>query len=393
MSGFLVVTYTQEGRQPQRRRRRRDQRRDLSLVALMLTALTRLLGLTGATHYLATLVATSATNKKVFDIATNTYVDPETLLTPFQRRLKLYHQAQLDANRDPRWRQLLNNINDAVDDDGVRLFHRKRLDQWRLTYRQSQLLLPQKQLKSVGRTTDAVSVGSAGSIRPILALPRFWGTVYQDIKIELTHAACDYFDVLPPVGDTIAFFTTVVDGVLAHVNVVSADTSGVTAPDELTKLRAAVYWYLADDHAAPLYAQYRQFMSKFSPTALALARTQAALMLVATMVENVRSVMTTEAIDIDGDTCGQWRQLWLFIIHQMFALVSEESSVETRPAPVRPTLRATVLSAVLATLALTVSAASLTILQTLTPLAPPLVAATERQPRKKLGLFAKFKRG
>lgn len=392
MSGFLVVTYTQEGRQPQRRRRRRDQRRDLSLVALMLTALTRLLGLTGATHYLATLVATAATNKKVFDIVTNTYVDPETLLTPFQRRLELYHQAQLDANRDPRWRQLLNNINDAVDDDGVRLFHRKRLDQWRLTYRQSQPLLPQNKLKSVGSVSDIGSVGSAGSIRPLLALPRFWGTVYQDIKIELTHAACDYFDVLPPVGDTIAFFTTVVDGVLAHVNVVSADTSGVTAPDELTKLRAAVYWYLADDHAAPLYAQYQQFMSKFSPTALALARTQATLILVATMVENVRSVMTTEAIDIDGDTCGQWRQLWLFIIHQMFALVSEEL-VETRPAPARPTLTATVLSAPLATLSLTVSAASLTILQTLTPLALPLVAATERQPRKKLGLFAKFKRG
>ncbi|KAA8900472.1 hypothetical protein DIURU_003770 [Diutina rugosa] len=260
MSGFLVVTYTQEGRQPQRRRRRRDQRRDSSSVASMSTASTRSSGSTGATHYSATSVATAATNKKVFDIVTNTYVDPETLLTPFQRRLESYHQAQSDANRDPRWRQLSNNINDAVDDDGVRLFHRKRLDQWRLTYRQSQPSSPQNKSKSVGSVSDIGSVGSAGSIRPLLASPRFWGTVYQDIKIESTHAACDYFDVLPPVGDTIAFFTTVVDGVLAHVNVVSADTSGVTAPDELTKLRAAVYWYLADDHAAPLYAQYQQFM-------------------------------------------------------------------------------------------------------------------------------------
>lgn len=411
MSGFLVVAYTQEGRHHQRRPQRRS-RRDLELVALMLTALTRLLRLTGATHYLGALVLALAKPKKVFDAATNTYVDPDSLLTPYQRRLKQFHQAQAQANRDPRWRQILNNINDAVDDDGARLFHRASIDHWRHTYHHLVAMAAADIGKGTAATAAAAATGDANggaasagngagssaiTVRQLVALPRFWGTVYQDIKVELTHAACDYFDVLPPVGATIAYFTTVLDRLLDHIDVISAHVDGVTAADEVAQLRAATYWYLPDNHGAPLYQQYRQFRAQFSPRALAVALTQATLMLIDTMVENIATVMATEAIDNSGDTCRRWRRLCQFIAHQMFALVSEDL-VGTRPAPATPEARRprAALAALAATTLSQPLAAPLLAPQAPSAPAPAPAPSPERlaaTPRKKLGLFAKFKRG
>lgn len=224
MSGFLLVATT-----PQPVKAKSHKHKVRSATASTALPSTRALSSVRSIH---TSTSDKSTRpKKVFDMSTLQYVNAETLMTPFEKRLLAYHKEveafrahdDIDASNELLNKKTRPGSHAMVfTPENIELLRYCYYENFEPTYKQVTSILEKhtpsytrviEEHKQQGRKTanaknsrkvnDRASVGlyaepvlrSESCMAAVLRLPVFWNDVYHDIKYELS--STDYYDWLP----------------------------------------------------------------------------------------------------------------------------------------------------------------------------------------------------
>lgn len=446
MSAILMANYSRESTTKKKKVRRKPRSPAELSMALVLSLTLGLQLMSSISLNLAPPVPPlpEGPPKKVFDINSNRYVDPDELLTPLQRCTKEFHAQFVKLNHDPQYKQLNLHLNEYLTPLLERLFDDKHVTTLRYTYYHQFVCayshIYNEALRKVdGRPVLAYMrrIDDRHCKAPITGLPpleatvadnlgpnfdtghwnvgtamrltQFWNNVYQDIKFELTRSNLDYFELLPLMGATIGYFSEAIDYFLVAIDQLAASTEGLTLVDDVNAINELRFFHLRDhhyeyigtlnDHFTNLFHQQyimNHDMANLTPTSShkeAFQRKQVLAVLINTIVTNIYQSIPHDA-DLHASPDGVlelWRSLLNFIVFDMF-------TADPVPATLRHHLVAHLVGLTVLTNPLVFSSRLVRTLEHGSPVSPPnpefkTVIVPPLPQKRKRGLLSKFKLG
>lgn len=308
----------------------------------------RQLVLLGLTHLTIATAATSegGGNRKVFDMTTQKYVDPDLLLSPYQKAMRQFNKHQAASNLAPQWKQLASKMNqqyhpifcdrsihslrysyyhefssdyatiyNSVSRDNEPYMGRIRSQRQTSTVVGLPLLLA-----TMDDELDALAVvnANAANVYNTLASPSFWTNVYHDIRLEPSFG--DHFEHLPPMAQTMNFFNMVIDYVLVNLVCLRGDCLKLTKVDDVQVILGLRWWHLRDHHYQYLAKATEHYYYLFNLSPNSVDRADVLRVVVSTIIDNMTLNLLTD-LNVDGcqKVMATWKHFLQFIAIDMFA--------------------------------------------------------------------------